>query len=155
MGPFMVWVWGNVFKLEVMDHSLQVSADHQSSVMERDMRLFHWHVLAHQPGHHNTSVGRGYGSFRGCRFKLKVIDHALRILDDHHSNVMKQNMRLFLSCVLDQHPGDHITSVGGTSVGRGYRSFGIGVTNSIYYVSYGFETRFDFLMFFEMGPNMV
>ncbi|CAH1422036.1 unnamed protein product [Lactuca virosa] len=69
VGPCMLWVWGCIFKLEVMDHALGVSAGHQySSFIERDARLFHLCVLDHQPWDHGTSTGstsvsHGCGSF--------------------------------------------------------------------------------------------
>ncbi|CAH1413095.1 unnamed protein product [Lactuca virosa] len=70
---------------------------------------------------------------RGYMLKLEVMDHALGVLANHHSSVMELETRFLLSCVLDHQPGDHGTSASGTSVGRGYGSFGVRVIRSIKY----------------------
>ncbi|CAH1413094.1 unnamed protein product [Lactuca virosa] len=145
----MVWVRGSVFKLELLDHVLGVSDGQHSSVMERDTRHFLLCVPDHQPGDHSTSaygrsVCRGYGSFG-----VGVIS-----LISRHSSDMERYTRLFLSCVLHNQLWDYRTTAGDTSVGRGYGSFW-GRGHQLDLVSYGFETRLDFLMFFNMGPYMV
>lgn len=91
---------------------------------------------------------------RGCLLKLEVMNHALGVLSSRHSSDMEQYTILFLSCVLHNQLGDHSTSEGGISVGRGYGSFW-GRGPHLDLLSYGFETWLDFLMFFDMGPYMV
>lgn len=68
MRPCMVWVWGCVFKLDVVDHALQFPSGHQPRFMERDTWFFLSYVHNHHPADHDTvvggtSLGIGYGSF--------------------------------------------------------------------------------------------
>ena len=69
----------------------------------------------------------------GYVIKLEVMDHALGVLASHHSSVIERDTQFFLSCALDHQPGDHGTSVGGTSVGYGHGPFGVRFIRSIKY----------------------
>lgn len=55
MGPCMVWVWGGVFKLKVMDRTLGFPSCHHSSFLERDTRLSLLCVLDYQLKEHDMS----------------------------------------------------------------------------------------------------